>query len=271
MPILLVKLKQQRNARKKKSKKTLKKPPLGAPVIPAVFNLSNEWIANLKAYTPDKDVTPRLEPEAVVQSELQVQVQGETKPVASCQLCNISSFASFTEQRQHFRSEGHVNLIKQKCQTISIPRNPPPSTTPETPIVKKKSGSPWHWYVEEGEGCGDWKYGVYKRLFLTTEGAELEEGLNGLNEQKPLWTLILLSSGYFAGMVVQADTGQILLHKTLHAYTTRKKAGGSQKRHDAQAGIKGNSVGSSIRRANAAHLEQVLSMFRAEPRLMMVI
>jgi hypothetical protein len=70
-----------------------------------------------------------------------------------------------------------------------------------------------------------------------------------------MWTLLILSGGYFAGMVVDACTGQILVHKTMHKYTQRKKQGFSQTKHDQQTGHKASSVGAQLRRENEAKLQ----------------
>ncbi|ORX84070.1 hypothetical protein BCR32DRAFT_291565 [Anaeromyces robustus] len=69
------------------------------------------------------------------------------------------------------------------------------------------------------------------------------------------WTIILLSSGHFAGGVVDCSTGKMVVKKTFHRYTTRRKQGGSQASNDNAKG-KAKSAGANLRRYNEQMIEQ---------------
>jgi len=75
-------------------------------------------------------------------------------------------------------------------------------------------------------------------------------------EGKPFyWTIILLSSGHFAGCVFDCSTGNMVVKKTFHRYTTRRKQGGSQASNDNAKG-KAKSAGANLRRYNEQMIEQ---------------
>ncbi|RKO98319.1 hypothetical protein CXG81DRAFT_28836, partial [Caulochytrium protostelioides] len=63
----------------------------------------------------------------------------------------------------------------------------------------------------------------------------------------PVWTLLMLSSGHFAGLVVDPSNGRALVSKTFHRYTTRKKQGGAQSANDNAKGA-AHSAGATLRR-----------------------
>lgn len=82
----------------------------------------------------------------------------------------------------------------------------------------------------------------------------------------PHYFLCMIGGGHFAGMVVAlapkkskshagADerSATVLVHKTFHRYTTRRKQGGSQSANDSAKGA-AHSAGSSLRRYNEAAL-----------------
>lgn len=62
-----------------------------------------------------------------------------------------------------------------------------------------------------------------------------------IRTQEPCWAVCALRSGHFAGAVFQGQ--QALVHKAIHRYTVRAKAGGAQSACD--SGKKVKSVGSS--------------------------
>ncbi|KAI8841349.1 hypothetical protein BC829DRAFT_435707 [Chytridium lagenaria] len=77
----------------------------------------------------------------------------------------------------------------------------------------------------------------------------------------PVWVILMLGSGHFAGAVFEAafrgdaPDGTVLAHKTFHRYTTRKKQGGAQSSNDGSKG-KANSAGAQLRRYNEQMLQQ---------------
>lgn len=85
--------------------------------------------------------------------------------------------------------------------------------------------------------------------------------------KSPQIFLCMVGGGHFAGMIVSlapkigkkatgADERQaiVIVHKTFHRYTTRRKQGGSQSANDSAKGA-AHSAGASIRRYNEAALE----------------
>jgi len=94
--------------------------------------------------------------------------------------------------------------------------------------------------------------------------------------QDPHFFLCMIGGGHFAAAIIslapevrkgpggiEERHAVVKAHKTFHRYTTRRKQGGSQSAND---NAKGNahSVGSSIRRANEAALEQDIRNLLAE-------
>lgn len=101
---------------------------------------------------------------------------------------------------------------------------------------------------------------VYRRLLIpqnskdTPSAAHLVETLKSLASHKT-WLLIMISSGHFAGSIVQVHSGKFLKHKTFHRYTQRKKQGKAQSANDNAKGF-ANSAGASLRRYNQTALAQ---------------
>lgn len=67
-----------------------------------------------------------------------------------------------------------------------------------------------------------------------------------LRTREPRWAVLTLRSGHFAGAVFKGPS--VVVHKTLHRYTTRAKQGGSQSACDSKGGKKTKSAGSNLRR-----------------------
>ncbi|KAK6204278.1 uncharacterized protein RJT21DRAFT_90166 [Scheffersomyces amazonensis] len=115
----------------------------------------------------------------------------------------------------------------------------------------------------------DKAFGIYKSLF--TENELLKDPLGGLKKLQKLRTgksaLFMIGGGHFAGAIIshspkdirgnapnakiskEEQAVNIIVSKTFHRYTTRRKQGGSQSASDNAKG-KANSAGSSIRRYN---------------------
>ncbi|KAK6458559.1 uncharacterized protein RJT20DRAFT_6935 [Scheffersomyces xylosifermentans] len=112
-------------------------------------------------------------------------------------------------------------------------------------------------------------FGIYKSLF--SEDQLLNDPLEGLKSFSSLRNkssaLFMIGGGHFAGAIIshmpkntrgnaknakesiQEQAVNIVVSKTFHRYTTRRKQGGSQSASDNARG-KANSAGSSIRRYN---------------------
>lgn len=100
--------------------------------------------------------------------------------------------------------------------------------------------------------------GVSSALFSAesvAEGADarLDRRLAGvLRNREPHWAVLALRSGHFAGAVFKGQ--EAIIHKTIHRYTVRAKAGGSQSAADSGKTIK--SAGSSLRRYGETRLAE---------------
>ncbi|KAJ3125744.1 hypothetical protein HK098_008266 [Nowakowskiella sp. JEL0407] len=89
----------------------------------------------------------------------------------------------------------------------------------------------------------------FKRALLNLQFSPKSTQSDRDSETNRYWTLILVSSGNFAGAVFDCATKKAVVHKTFHRYTTRRKQGGAQSTSD-QANGKAKSAGSDIRRYN---------------------
>lgn len=122
-------------------------------------------------------------------------------------------------------------------------------------------------------------YAIYKNLFdskyvsnaYRSPEEEYKNNLAALESLNPNGTsaILMLGGGHFSGGIIKhkrltkqkpnlsnpfADI-EVVVSKTFHRYTTRRKQGGAQSTSDSQRG-KANSAGSSLRRANEAALEK---------------
>ncbi|KAL2834600.1 hypothetical protein BJY01DRAFT_239111 [Aspergillus pseudoustus] len=128
--------------------------------------------------------------------------------------------------------------------------------------------------------------GVYRALFTNAEqeearylaGSLRKKQLAPVNPQKketgnnpsasPHIFMCMIGGGHFAAMLVslapeihrrqggiEERQARVIVHKTFHRYTTRRKQGGSQSANDASKGA-AHSAGSSLRRYNEAALEK---------------
>jgi len=83
-------------------------------------------------------------------------------------------------------------------------------------------------------------------------------------QARPVWVVLILRSGKFAGAVYDGDT--VLEHKIFRRYTRRAKAGGAQSAHDKKGG-KAQSAGAMMRRAGEealkADVSKLLQAWRA--------
>ena len=69
------------------------------------------------------------------------------------------------------------------------------------------------------------------------------------------WAIFMLGGGHFAAAVFNGD--QVMVHKTFHCYTVRRKQGGGQSSADNKSGTNHpKSAGASLRRYNEASLAQ---------------
>ena len=101
---------------------------------------------------------------------------------------------------------------------------------------------------------------VHKCLVMDSKARDVpsEPELMILLSNVPLrltWAVLMLAGGHFAGGVFRG--GEIIVHKTFHAYTVRAKQGGSQSAADNKSGSSHpKSAGASLRRYNEMSLLQ---------------
>ncbi|KAJ8094662.1 hypothetical protein PM082_010668 [Marasmius tenuissimus] len=148
---------------------------------------------------------------------------------------------------------------KHRRKRPKSPIDPDTPNMPQTPIA---------WF----HSPPDTQIGVYRTLFpLNTPQASYLVALKDLQMKMPngrKWAMFMVAGGHFAGAVVRVSRpegqteedgkktkkpkvrepyNEVLVHKTFHRYTTRRKQGGSQSLND---NAKGNakSAGAQLRR-----------------------
>ncbi|PIA13488.1 hypothetical protein COEREDRAFT_89542 [Coemansia reversa NRRL 1564] len=104
-------------------------------------------------------------------------------------------------------------------------------------------------------------------------GALGNSGLSGLaanlpetDPQSSYWTILGSDGGFFAAAIFENRSGEIIVHKTIQRYTTRRKQGGLQSRQDNAAGHAANSAGAQIRRHNERRLQEEIYQLLEEWR-----
>ncbi|CAG8467554.1 1608_t:CDS:2 [Acaulospora morrowiae] len=111
--------------------------------------------------------------------------------------------------------------------------------------------------------------GVYKNI-LYSKGDNQDNPIENIEKlqakskgQPRYWTMIMIGGGHFAGLVLDIASNsrvtnpkevKVVVYKTFHRYTTRRKQGGSQANSDNAKG-KAKSAGATIRRYNEAALQ----------------
>lgn len=176
---------------------------------------------------------------------------------------------SGSESELDSEQEDHTSSLMEK---LSVE----PSQGEEHNVSHMNTNSPFLLlglsHVEEGKA-----FGIYKALFSKKALAEAQI-LSELPtfSQPPVSSgksvLLMIGGGHFAGAVIshqrkdtrgnvnhnesrQEQMVNVVVSKTFHRYTTRRKQGGSQSASDNARG-KANSAGSSIRRYNELALQQ---------------
>lgn len=107
---------------------------------------------------------------------------------------------------------------------------------------------------------------VRKKQLPPTSADSRKAAPSATSSASPHYFLCMIGGGHFAAMVVslvprvgknsagtEERKANVLMHKTFHRYTTRRKQGGAQSSNDAAKGA-AHSAGSSLRRYNEAAL-----------------
>ncbi|TRM65264.1 hypothetical protein BD626DRAFT_628475 [Schizophyllum amplum] len=159
-----------------------------------------------------------------------------------------------------------VNTLVNRTKRLHTRPESPTDDTPNTP----RTAITWF------HSPPSTQLGVYRAIFSTrdsTSSAQLDE-LREMQTSPPegrKWALFMVAGGHFAASIVRVSPGQedeesedatakkkkklkqpkpdteVLLHKTFHRYTTRRKQGGSQSTND-NSKSKAVSAGAMLRR-----------------------
>ncbi|KAI8910254.1 hypothetical protein EDD86DRAFT_189801 [Gorgonomyces haynaldii] len=169
--------------------------------------------------------------------------------------------------RAHFKTDWHRYNIKRKLQNKGpltedafedqeeVSSIDGSESEEETVSTIKTKGSPFVKFQYQYQQK-QMELLVYKQV-LDLKANDESAWIHSLKErQKPqTWTLLMLASGHFSGAIFDSTNGKMIVHKTFHRYTTRRKQGGAQSGNDNSKG-KAKSVGAQLRRANEQALQE---------------
>ena len=163
----------------------------------------------------------------------------------ACSLCSLE-FSSLEEQKEHYRSEEHLEQVKERCLCTKDEED---SESDEDENVE---------ILEDGYllslQLSSSQITLYKRLLecgIANREVQLEQLASHLSGH---FCIILYRSGYFVFGIFQR--GQLVHYFQDKRYTTRRKQGGAQSKKDNASG-KAISMGARLRR----HNEQLLREF----------
>ena len=232
------------------------------------------------------------EEEAVVPSPV-VQIEPVVTTAKSCSSCQVK-FDSVEEQRLHFKLDWHRYNLKQGLSGKSIISEEAfekqllnLGSDEENEISASDSETEGS---DDGEddpvSVGQREYLVDSKIYFVSSKEKLlclskclvldprlrevpsESDLLRLLSAVPhrlTWAVLMLAGGHFAGAVFRG--GEVLTHKTFHAYTVRAKQGGSQSSADNKsASSHPKSAGASLRRYNEMSLLQHIQDIMADWR-----
>lgn len=194
---------------------------------------------------------------------------------------SISGSDSSSDESVDGSADPLATLLKKNA-VLSSPEN-----EPQGQLSKKGAGkAPLIWFTSPLLPPST-SLGVYRALFSNAEQADASY-LTALHSKQlgthtkgkePHIFLCMIGGGHFAAMVVSlapkvskrhttgVDERQaaVIVHKTFHRYTTRRKQGGAQSSNDASKGA-AHSAGSSLRRYNEqaliAEIRELLAGWR---------
>ncbi|KAJ2560040.1 hypothetical protein EV175_000041 [Coemansia sp. RSA 1933] len=217
-----------------------------------------------------------------------------------CHTCGGVEFADADQQREHSKTEWHQNnmLRKTEWRRRNADREEttldkyPWEPVSETSIVnagaaatasssdeeseddsKGIESSPYLWFSTDDSSSSAVVYGIQRKILAIRDSdrgvyTDADHALRQLvgmqaSNGSSRWVVMSLNGGHFGAAVFDNKTGDIVAHKTLHRYTTRRKQGGSQSREDNAKGRAANSAGAQIRRYNEQKLmEEIRDLIR---------
>ncbi|KAJ1662549.1 hypothetical protein IW140_005742 [Coemansia sp. RSA 1813] len=211
-----------------------------------------------------------------------------------CHTCGGVEFPDADQQREHSKTAWHREnmLRKTEWRRRNLDHTENPEEYPWEPIPEKstaktdaaaatanvsnnnneesdesdkgKESSPYMWFSADDAGALATVYGVQRKILAASDSdrsvyIDADRVLRQLVDMQASnssshWVIMSLNGGHFGAAVFDNRTGDIVAHKTLHRYTTRRKQGGSQSREDNAKGRAANSAGAQIRRYNEQKL-----------------
>ncbi|RHZ82636.1 hypothetical protein Glove_106g13 [Diversispora epigaea] len=140
--------------------------------------------------------------------------------------------------------------------------------------VKKRNSQPILWFTSSNILEDRIYLGVYKNILHNRgEGSphnDIKKLINPEDYKPKYWSMFIMGGGHFAGLILDIVQNlevtnpkeiKVIVHKTFHRYTTRRKQGGSQTNSDKAKG-KSKSAGASLRRYNEDALrDDIRSLF----------
>ncbi|RDD40434.1 Ankyrin repeat and zinc finger domain-containing protein 1 [Trichoplax sp. H2] len=197
-------------------------------------------------------------------------VQGLT-----CRQCG-AAFDSVFDQRQHFKSDWHVENLKRKLANLTIltenehdesikqdsaidsdaneEDEDNEGNIVDDSILEKRDGSPYLWFRNSNGNLISIHRVLLSARKETTTSELISNRFHQLLSRKnhQLVSILMIDSCRFAGAVFQGE--KVLVHKRLRYYTVRAQSGTRQSAHDSKCNRLKRSVGANIRRANEASL-----------------
>lgn len=218
-----------------------------------IFRLEDEILSNLMVNSVQED-----DKEEIV-----------TATNLFCSTCQFKP-----SEREHFKCDWHLYNLKRKLNNqvpiseLDFEEKQDISSieSSDDENVQVKIGSPFvRFSILDGKYKGK-DLLVYKQVLAqnTKFVQDWEKRLLEIQRQNnPKWAFIMMASGHFSGAVLDCITGNQLVHKTFHRYTTRRKQGGAQSAHNNSKG-KAKSAGSGIRTYNEQALREEIQQLLVE-------
>ncbi|KAI9299129.1 hypothetical protein K502DRAFT_322388, partial [Neoconidiobolus thromboides FSU 785] len=244
-------------------------------------NIEEELSCKSTKDVKDKDVTNKETFDKTVNSGL------------SCTVCNLNHFINIKDQREHFKLDWHrFNLNRKlkklppvdenkfeeliedlssisgsedeenysnKLKDLTVDGEKEEEEEEEEEVMKEGS-IVWYKQKDSSEVLGFYKKIVGEQDNKVIDKRTLKHKLD--EHKQNLWAFIMLGGGHFAAAIFdnfnydkKNSKPNMILHKTFHKYTVRRKQGGGQSSNDNSKGT-AHSAGSYIRRQQEAVLKQ---------------
>ncbi|KAJ3069386.1 hypothetical protein HDU98_007515 [Podochytrium sp. JEL0797] len=255
--------------------------PSSAPIKYSVFAIPQSILSQIATQSEADSSLDAVVETSVAEVADVADVESDT--LSGCSLCGVAAFESVESQHTHFRSAWHVaNLQRRRRKRdalgfddFALRGDGDESSSDEDEAQLSDEDVDEDKVATKGKPKVAFRFGenkqlaVFKALLLpqktapvaatlVKELALLQCSLRANQVSPPVWTLLMFSAGHFAAAVVAATAEPaptLLVHKTFHRYTTRRKQGGAQSASDNAKG-KANSAGSNLRRHNEMMLIQ---------------